>query len=101
MKDYYHFTNFDNFMSIQEKGLTNEPVFLCESEKDSLNFLRLYQEIGKNYAVLKIKGNSLDKSKLEESADHNRDYIDVNAYAYREMIKPENIELVNVYSIGN
>jgi len=101
MNDYYHFTNFDNFKNIQEKGLTNKPVFLCESEKDCLEFLKIYQVIGQNYAVLKIKSSSLDKSELEQSEDHNRDYINVNAYTYHETIKPETIELVNIYSIGN
>lgn len=89
---YWHATEKRNVLNIMKEGIKADEfgyVYLCESPEDCLEFFRFRPGSDREtYAVIPL---DLDESKIKESQDHNRKYINVDAFVYEGDIPPEKI----------
>ena len=102
-KTYYHYTLKDNVYGIIKDGLKpgdDGLIYLCESIDDCNKFIKANRQLlqlASGSSVLEIAyiPVELDPADVEESHDHNKDFIRCNAYTYDKTIPAEKIPFLD------
>lgn len=98
---YWHFTEKNNVFPILREGLkaTQCGVFFCKSIDDCMKFIAIRQKEGL-FAFIPL---DLDESEVYESFDHNRKFIDCDAFYYPGDIPadkmPQSLNEIPLYEI--
>lgn len=102
-KTYYHYTLKDNVYGIIKDGLKpgeDGLIYLCESIDDCNTFIKANRELlqlasGSNVLEIAYIPVELDPADVEESHDHNKNFIRCNAYIYDKPIPREKIPFLD------
>lgn len=85
MKKMYHATPWSNLMGIAEEGIKpgcDHMVYLAETKEEALRFIAI-RAMGEPILVVEVE---VDQSRLEESFDHNYEFLKARAWVYPDTI---------------
>lgn len=85
MKTYYHATDFDNLVSILDKGIelrnAEKLVYLCEKPEDCLKFAKVYGKT--EVLVLTVE---VEEDDVIETFDHNERFFQCRCFGSTKAI---------------
>jgi RNA:NAD 2'-phosphotransferase (TPT1/KptA family) len=92
-KILWHATDYENLVSIMHEGLKPDKlenaVFFTDTPSGSAKFL-LIRGV-KHIISIPVETRKLDKSKIQESFDHNENFFQTRAWMYLEHIPASKI----------
>lgn len=99
---FYHATTSSNFNKILEDDCIkpqgfDKCIFFADNKESAAMFLAIRGE--KLIFVFEVDSSNLDKSKIEESFDHNEAFFHCKAYMYKDYISLDDVDDVYRFRI--